>query len=114
MPGYNDPQKVKNVVDSLSSTDQEIRLQAVREVKNAIIGSKSKKACYSSAGAVEKLVSILSMQPCDSSLIVHAVISRKRPRLLKVHPSSAQPPVAIGAFRNIVHHANVHLAPDAI
>ncbi len=67
-----DSQKVRDVVSSLDSSDQEIRLRAVREVKNAIIGSKTKKACYSSAGAVEKLVNILQLQPDDTSLVIHA------------------------------------------
>jgi hypothetical protein len=108
MPGYNDPQKVKHVVDSLSSTDQEIRLQAVREVKNAIIGSKSKKACYSSAGAVEKLVSILSMQPYDSSLIVHAVILRDIPHFTTAIEAGTATNVEAAehpALRNISSHA---------
>ena len=72
MPGHHDSQKIKENVSNLDSNEQEVLLRAVREVKNAIIGSKTKKASYSSAGAVKKLINIL-FRTQEPSLVVHAV-----------------------------------------
>jgi len=39
--------------------DPDSQLQAVRDIKNAIIGNRKKKTAFNSAGAVPRLVEIL-------------------------------------------------------
>jgi len=53
MPGLTPVQ----VLDMLLDPDSQ--LQAVRDIKNAIIGNRKKKTAFNSAGAVPRLVEIL-------------------------------------------------------
>ena len=47
------------LLQALGSGDADSQLQAVRTIKNGIIGNKGKKTAFSSAGAVPRLVEIL-------------------------------------------------------
>lgn len=74
MPSQDTAHKL---VSNLESVDEEVRLQAVRDMKNAIIGNRKKKSAYCSAGAVPLLVNILKSYPKShdhdsSSIAVHA------------------------------------------
>ncbi|CAM6087787.1 unnamed protein product [Calypogeia fissa] len=50
----------EELVESLSSLDNTARLKALRDVKNQIIGNKTKKLSYIKLGAVPRVVEILS------------------------------------------------------
>lgn len=49
----------EDLVESLSSLDNTARLKALRDVKNQIIGNKTKKLSYIKLGAVPRVVEIL-------------------------------------------------------
>jgi len=69
MPGTD---VVSENVHNLSSLDPAVRLKAVRNVKNSVIGSKFKKDLYTNYGAVPKLAELLLGED-DEELIVQAV-----------------------------------------
>jgi hypothetical protein len=50
----------EDLVESLSSLDNTARLKAIRDVKNQIIGNKTKKLSYIKLGAVPRVVEILA------------------------------------------------------
>ncbi|KAH9560125.1 hypothetical protein CY35_06G090600 [Sphagnum magellanicum] len=50
----------EDLVESLSSLDNTARLKALRDVKNQIIGNKTKKLSYIKLGAVPRVVEILA------------------------------------------------------
>lgn len=54
--------KQQEVVDKLRSGDRSIKLKAVRDIKNQIIGNRSKKLSYIKLKAVPDVVALL----CDS------------------------------------------------
>ncbi|RDY12739.1 Armadillo repeat-containing protein 8, partial [Mucuna pruriens] len=62
------------ILHRLASSDCEIKLKAIREVKNQIIGNRTKKLSYIKLGAVPVLVTALAQADADSdsgsSLIV--------------------------------------------
>ena len=49
-------------MESLSSLDNTARLKALRDVKNQIIGNKTKKLSYIKLGAVPRVVEILACE----------------------------------------------------
>jgi hypothetical protein len=49
-----------DLVARLGATDAEQRLRAIRDVKNQIIGNKSKKLSYIKLGAVPRVVELLA------------------------------------------------------
>eukprot|EP01135_Chromosphaera_perkinsii_P005385 Nk52_evm66s343 gene=Nk52_evmTU66s343 len=53
------PCKAEEVVENLTSLDEQIRLDSVRKIKNAVIGNKTKKISYMQLGAIPKLIEIL-------------------------------------------------------
>ena len=85
------------LLQALGSGDADSQLQAVRTIKNGIIGNKGKKTAFSSAGAVPRLVEIVrnataqpqenlgsalagateqdpaTREPAQSEVVVHAV-----------------------------------------
>lgn len=58
------------VVEHVRSGDTSLRLKAVREMKNQVVGSRSRKLQFLKAGAVPHLVAILATDGLDPSLIV--------------------------------------------
>ncbi|XP_028758750.1 armadillo repeat-containing protein 8 [Neltuma alba] len=64
------------ILDRLTSTDPEIKLKAIREVKNRIIGNPTKKLSYIKLGAVPVIADVLAEadadSACGSNLIVQA------------------------------------------
>lgn len=61
----------EELVESLSSLDNSARLKALRDVKNQIIGNKTKKLSYIKLGAVPRVVEILSSDT-DIPLLVQS------------------------------------------
>ncbi|ESW14466.1 hypothetical protein PHAVU_008G283500 [Phaseolus vulgaris] len=64
------------IIHRLASSDCEIKLKAIREVKNQIIGNRTKKLSYIKLGAVPVLAAVLAGADADSapgsSLIVQS------------------------------------------
>eukprot|EP00897_Mesotaenium_endlicherianum_P006392 jgi/Mesen1/5781/ME000293S04936 len=54
------PDRPEDLVEGLSSLDSNARLKALRDVKNQIIGNKTKKLSYIKLGAVPRVVEILA------------------------------------------------------
>ncbi|EFJ20780.1 hypothetical protein SELMODRAFT_418097 [Selaginella moellendorffii] len=63
--------KPEDLVESLSSLDTSARLKALRDVKNQIIGNKTKKLSYIKLGAVPRVVEILASDT-DIPLLVQS------------------------------------------
>ncbi|KAL0054843.1 hypothetical protein WJX82_003081 [Trebouxia sp. C0006] len=63
--------KQQEVVDRLRSLDRSTRLKAVREIKNQIIGNKSKKLSYIKLEAVPRVVELLQ-ENADAFLVVQS------------------------------------------
>lgn len=59
------------VIDDISSMEYETKLRAVRDLKNSIIGDRTKKTIFIKLGAVPLLVDIL-MNEDDHQLIIQA------------------------------------------
>ncbi|KAI4305103.1 hypothetical protein L6164_028491 [Bauhinia variegata] len=64
------------ILDRLASTDCQIKLKAIREVKNQIIGNRTKKLSYIKLGAVPAVAAVLAEgdanSDCGSNLIVQS------------------------------------------
>ena len=60
MPASATWARPEDLVESLSSLDNTARLKALRDVKNQIIGNKTKKLSYIKLGAVPRVVEILA------------------------------------------------------
>lgn len=64
------------ILHRLSSSDYEIKLKAIREVKNQIIGNRTKKISYIKLGAVPAVADALAQadadNDCGSNLIVQS------------------------------------------
>eukprot|EP00873_Tetraselmis_striata_P006934 jgi/Tetstr1/427198/TSEL_017386.t1 len=60
-----------SAVEALSSPDDDVRLKALREVKNQVIGNRTKKAVYVRLGAVPKVADILASST-NSALLVQS------------------------------------------
>ncbi|KAI5064927.1 hypothetical protein GOP47_0019622 [Adiantum capillus-veneris] len=60
MPASTGWGKPEDLVENLSSLDTTARLKALRDVKNQIIGNKTKKLSYIKLGAVPRVVEILA------------------------------------------------------
>lgn len=60
MPASTGWGKPEDLVENLSSLDTTARLKALRDVKNQIIGNKTKKLSYIKLGAVPRVVEILT------------------------------------------------------
>ena len=82
------------VVEHVRSGDTSLRLKAVREMKNQVVGSRSRKLQFLKAGAVPHLVAILATDGLDPSLIVqvgvHAVTTTTRPAFILAHAVAAE------------------------
>ncbi|GBG92583.1 hypothetical protein CBR_g56096 [Chara braunii] len=61
----------EDIVHNLSSLDTNARLRALREVKNQIIGNKTKKLSYIKLGAVRRVVEILA-KDTETPLLVQS------------------------------------------
>ncbi|KAK4275229.1 hypothetical protein QN277_018346 [Acacia crassicarpa] len=68
-PTTSDP-----ILDRLASTDCEIKLKAVREVKNKIIGNRTKKLSYIKLGAVPVVASVLAEADANSDSGVNLIV----------------------------------------
>ncbi|KAJ7299085.1 hypothetical protein O6H91_Y307900 [Diphasiastrum complanatum] len=71
MPASAACTKSEDLVESLSSLDTMARLKALRDVKNQIIGNKTKKLSYIKLGAVPRVVEILASDS-DVPLLVQS------------------------------------------
>ena len=63
--------KQQQVVDRLRSPDRSARLKAVREIKNQIIGNKSKKLSYIKLDAVPAVIELLQ-ENTDANLLIQS------------------------------------------
>ncbi|KAF3526040.1 hypothetical protein F2Q69_00046729 [Brassica cretica] len=61
-----------DVFSRLASSDPEVKLKALREVKNQIIGNRTKKLSFLKLGAVPAIASALSDSECNSILVQSA------------------------------------------
>lgn len=63
-----------DVFSRLASSDPEVKLKALRYVKNQIIGNRTKKLSFLKLGAVPAIASALSDSDCDnnSSILVQS------------------------------------------
>ncbi|XP_072092260.1 uncharacterized protein [Arachis hypogaea] len=61
-----------HILDRLASSDGEVKLKAVREVKNQIIGNRTKKLSYIKLGAVPAVTAAIADADSDDSLIVQS------------------------------------------
>ncbi|KAE9594134.1 hypothetical protein Lalb_Chr18g0050571 [Lupinus albus] len=61
-----------SILDRLTSSDSEIKLKAIREVKNQIIGNRTKNLSYINLGAVPAVAAALSDSDSATNLIVQA------------------------------------------
>ncbi|KAH0920770.1 hypothetical protein HID58_020788 [Brassica napus] len=61
-----------DVFSRLASPDPEVKLKALREVKNQIIGNRTKKLSFLKLGAVPAIASALSDSECNSILVQSA------------------------------------------
>ncbi|CAL0301725.1 unnamed protein product [Lupinus luteus] len=61
-----------SILERLTSSDSEIKLKAIREVKNQIIGNRTKKLSYINLGAVPSVSAALSDSDSAPNLIVQA------------------------------------------
>lgn len=50
----------QELVDKLQSADSHVKLKALREVKNQVIGNRNKKIAYLQLGALEHIIDVLS------------------------------------------------------
>ncbi|GAB4835222.1 hypothetical protein Ancab_000131 [Ancistrocladus abbreviatus] len=66
MPTSATTNKPEDLIARLSSSNREAKLKALRELKNQIIGNRTKKLSYLKLGAVPAVVSILSAA-CDGN-----------------------------------------------
>eukprot|EP00742_Colponemidia_sp_Colp-10_P007232 GILJ01007772.1.p1 GENE.GILJ01007772.1~~GILJ01007772.1.p1 ORF type:complete len:655 (+),score=77.04 GILJ01007772.1:53-2017(+) len=71
MPGLS--QTVGQVLERLNCADINVRLHAIRDMKNAIIGNKTKKIAYIEAGALPRLVELLQVCYSEASMLVQLV-----------------------------------------
>ncbi|KAF6158591.1 hypothetical protein GIB67_040105 [Kingdonia uniflora] len=62
----------QDLISKLTSTDPQLKLKALRAIKNQIIGNKTKKLSYINLGIVPPIVQILGSSSSDSSLIVNS------------------------------------------
>ncbi|KAK7305321.1 hypothetical protein VNO77_43225 [Canavalia gladiata] len=60
------------ILDRLASSDCEVKLKAIREVKNRIIGNRTKKLSYIKLGAVPVVAAALADSDSAPNLIVHS------------------------------------------
>lgn len=68
-PSFSDP-----ILDRLASADSQIKLKAIREVKNKIIGNRTKKIFYLKLGAVPIVASILADADVISDAGVNLIV----------------------------------------
>ncbi|MED6219909.1 hypothetical protein PIB30_040189 [Stylosanthes scabra] len=61
-----------HILDRLASSDGEVKLKAVREVKNQIIGNRTKKLSYIKLGAVPAVTAAIADADSDDVLIVQS------------------------------------------
>ncbi|XP_057844062.1 uncharacterized protein LOC131053467 [Cryptomeria japonica] len=66
--------RTEELVEQLSSIDGNAKLRALRDVKNQIIGNKTKKINYIKLGAIPKIVDILANET-DAALLVESAVS---------------------------------------
>lgn len=64
----------EDLVQHLYSSDASIRLKAIKEVKNQIIGNKTKKLSYVKLGVVPRVVELLATEgePDDAAIKVQS------------------------------------------
>ena len=61
--------KAEDLLEKMRSMDPDKRLRAVKEVKNQIIGNKTKKLCYIKLGAVPQILEMLAADSEDQLLV---------------------------------------------
>ncbi|CAL1391109.1 unnamed protein product [Linum trigynum] len=87
-----------SLVARLSSGDPDVKLRALREVKNQIIGSKTKKLGYIKLGAVPRVASILSAAIADGDCFQPAPAASPRGMLGYSSNVVVQSAAALGSF----------------
>ncbi|KAF3777158.1 Armadillo repeat-containing protein 8 [Nymphaea thermarum] len=70
-PSYGGSQP-EELIERLSSGDRNSRLKALRELKNQIIGNRTKKLSYIKLGAVPRVAEILASDSLDAPLLVQS------------------------------------------
>ncbi|KAL2316603.1 hypothetical protein Fmac_030479 [Flemingia macrophylla] len=69
------PPSADHILRRLASSDSEIKFKAIREVKNQIIGNRTRKLSYIKLGVVPALVTALAQPDATSALIVQSVVA---------------------------------------
>lgn len=77
MPSSTPTNRPEDLIARLGSADGEAKLKSLRELKNQIIGNRTKKLSYAKLGAVPAVVSILAtaIDGEDSALILQSAAS---------------------------------------
>lgn len=74
------------LVEHVRSGDQGLRLKAVREMKNQVVGSRAKKLQMLKAGAVPHLLALLAADGTDPGLVVQVKSARGDCLLMSTAP----------------------------
>ncbi|RWR77756.1 armadillo repeat-containing protein 8-like protein isoform X1 [Cinnamomum micranthum f. kanehirae] len=72
MPASAASNRPEDLIGRLSSAESGAKLKALREVKNQIIGNRTKKISYVKLGAVPRIVDILGASDDDAALLIQS------------------------------------------
>lgn len=72
MPASAASNRPEDLIGRLSSAESGAKLKALREVKNQIIGNRTKKISYVKLGAVPRIVDILAASEDNAALLIQS------------------------------------------
>lgn len=74
MPVFTEPDTDEVFVNNLSSSDYDDRLQAVTNIKNAVIGNKAKKSSFIRLDIIPKIIQLLVQDDTGIEFVVESVV----------------------------------------
>ncbi|XP_058941840.1 armadillo repeat-containing protein 8 [Pocillopora verrucosa] len=74
MPVFTEPDTDEVFVNNLSSSDYDDRLQAVTNIKNAVIGNKAKKSSFIRLDIIPKILQLLMQDDTGIDFVVESVV----------------------------------------
>ncbi|KAJ7391999.1 Armadillo repeat-containing protein 8 [Desmophyllum pertusum] len=74
MPVFTEPDTDEVFVNNLSSPDHDDRLQAVTNIKNAVIGNKAKKSSFIRLDIIPKIIELLVQDDTGIEFVVESVV----------------------------------------